>query len=238
MILFDKIKKEIENKKYKVYEVNLALEVVRNGIQFETFEKLQDFMADQNINVVFFSKYYDNYKNYIITEETFKKARRYFDYNIIDIISDDIDKYNKEILKMDFNKPCAVVIACVFEGQYCFVYLENDKSFNEDKMVESEEKLYEIIEKNMNRIETKEMENKKIIEELKKEVRDMILKDEKFLLCTNKQLRKNYTRNLFKKELGNHYKLLKDVWTTDAPIGVYTDAIDFVEMIWKEIKQN
>ena len=236
MVFFDKIKKEIG--KYNVYEVNLALEVVRNGIQFESFEKLQNFMSDQNINTIFFAKYYDSYENYIITEETFRKSRRYFDYNIIDIISDDIDKYNKEILKIDFNKPCAVIIACIFQGQYCFVYLEDDKSFDENKLIGAEEKLYEIIEKNMKKIESKKMENKKIIEELKKEVRDIILKDEKFLLCTNKQLRKNYRRNLFKKELGNHYKPLKDLWTSDAPVGVYTDAIDFVEMIWKEIKQN
>lgn len=87
-------------------------------------------------------------------------------------------------------------------------------------------------------IEKQENENKKIIENLKKEVREKILKDEKFLLCTTKQLRKNYTRTLFKEKLGNHYKLLKDIWTTDAPFGIYTDAIDFVEMIWKEIKQN
>lgn len=238
MVLFDKIKKEIEKKKYKVYEVNLALEVVKNGIQFETFEKLQDFMSDQNINTIFFAKYYDNYNNYIITEETFRKARIYFDYNIIDIISDDIDKYNKEILKIDFDKPCAIVITCIFQGQYCFVYLEDDKSFDENKLIGAEEKLYEIIEKNKMNIDKQENENKKIIENLKEEVREKILKDEKFLLCTTKQLRKNYTRTLFKEKLGNHYKLLKDIWTTDAPVGVYTDAIDFVEMIWKEIKQN
>ncbi|MBO5349048.1 MAG: hypothetical protein J6A89_04440 [Clostridia bacterium] len=238
MILFDKIKKEIEKKKYKVYEVNLALEVVKNGIQFENFEKLQNFMSDQNINTIFFSKYYDSYENYVITEETFRNARSYFDYNIIDIISDDIDKYNQEILKIDFNKPCSVVISCVFQGQYCFVCLEDDKSFDEDKLIGAEEKLYEIIEKNKMNIDKQENENKKIIENLKEEVREKILKDEKFLLCTTKQLRKNYTRTLFKEKLGNHYKLLKDIWTTDAPVGVYTDAIDFVEMIWKEIKQN
>lgn len=238
MIFFEKIKKEIEKKNYKVYEVNLALEVVEKGIQFESFEKLQDFINDQNINVIFFSKYYDNPYNHIITEETFRKSRRYFDSNIIDIIADDIDNYNKEILKMDFDEPYAVIIACIYEGQYCFVYLENDKLFNRDKVIASEEKLYEIIKKNKNRIDEKQTENKKMIEKLKEKVREKILKDEKFLLCTTKQLRKNYTRTLFKEKLGKEYKPLKEIWTTDAPVGVYTDAIDFVEMIWKEMKQN
>ena len=238
MVFFEKIKKEIEKKTYKVYEVNLALDVVKNGIQFENFDKLQDFMLDQKINVIFFSKYYDNPYNYIITEETFRNSRRYYDYNIIDIISDDIDKYNKEILKIDFDEPCAVIVACIFEGQYCFVYLENDKLCNRNELIGSEEKLYEIVEKNRNRIDEKKTENRKIIEKLKEEVREKILKDEKFLLCTTKQLRKNYTRTLFKEKLGEKYKLLKDLWTTDAPVGVYTDAIDFVEMVWKEMKQN
>ena len=158
--------------------------------------------------------------------------------NIIDIISDDIDKHNKEILKIDFDEPSAVIVACIFEGQYCFVYLENDKLCNRKELKESEEKLYEIFEKNINRIDEKKMENKSIIEKLKVKVREKILKDEKFLLCTTKQLRKNYTRTLFKEKLGDEYKLLKDLWTTDAPVGVYTDAIDFVEMIWKEMKQK
>ena len=68
MFLVNEIKKEIEKKKYKVYEVNLALEAVKNGIQFENFEKLQDFMYEQKIDAIFFSKYYDNPDNYIITE--------------------------------------------------------------------------------------------------------------------------------------------------------------------------
>ena len=195
-------------------------------------------MYDQKINVIFLSKYYDNPYNYIITEETFRNTRRNFDYDIIDIVADDIDNYNKEILKIDFDEPCAVIVACIFEGQYCFVYLENDKLFNRDELIQSEEKLYEIIEKNKNRIDEKKTENQKIIEELKEEVREKILKDEKFLLCTTKQLRKNYTRTLFKEKLGNKYKLIKDLWTTDSHVGVYTDAIDFVEMIWKEMKQN
>ena len=238
MFFVNEIKKEIEKKKYKVYEVNLALEAVKNGIQFENFEKLQDFMYEQKIDAIFFSKYYDNPDNYIITEETFRKARIYLAYNIIDIISDDIEKYNKEIMKRDFEEPCAVIIACIFQGKYCFVYLENDKLFNRDELMESEEKLYEIVERNKSRINEQKTENRNIIEKLKEEVREKIFKDEKFLLCTTKQLRKNYTRTLFKEKLGNKYKLLKDLWTTDAPVGVGTDAIDFVEMIWKEMKQN
>lgn len=53
MCFVNEIKKEIEKKKYKVYEVNLALETVKNGIQFENFEKLQDFIYEQKIDAIF-----------------------------------------------------------------------------------------------------------------------------------------------------------------------------------------
>ena len=29
-----------------------------------------------------------------------------------------------------------------------------------------------------------------------------------------------------------------DHWVSNAPVGVYTDAIDFVEMIWNELKNS
>lgn len=239
MIFFEKIKNEIEKKDYKVYQVNLGFEdVLRTGIQFDGFEKLEAFMYDQKLSVIFFSKYYDNPYDYVITEETFRKLRNYYDYNLIDVIADDIDKYNKKVLKIDFNEPSAVIVACIFEGKYCYVYLENDKVFNKQELVEAEEKLQEIIEKNENRISEKKTENKKIVEELKEKLRKQILNDENFLACSNKQLRKNYTRTLFKEKLGNEYRALKDLWTTEASVGVYTDAIDFVEMIWKELKQK
>jgi len=237
MEFFDKIKKEIKNKNYKVYQVNLPQEeVVKNGIKFDDFEKLENFINDQKINVVFLSEYYDNPYNYIISEETFKKSRRYYDYNFIDIIEEDINKYNKKVSKIDFSEPATAIIACIFDGKYCFVYLENDKVFNPEELIEAEEKLQEIIEKNEKSINKKKTENKKIIDDLKEKLREKILKDEQFLLCTNKQLRKNYLKTLLKEKLGNEYKPLKDNWSTDLPIGIYTDAIDFIELIWKELK--
>lgn len=39
MLVLDKIKNILNNKKVKVYEVNLALEILNNGIQFPTFIK-------------------------------------------------------------------------------------------------------------------------------------------------------------------------------------------------------
>lgn len=96
---------------------------------------------------MFFSKYYDNEINYLITKKTLRNFGRYFESDIIDIIKNYIYKYNKHILKIDFDKPCGVIISCIFEWKYCFVYMEDDKSFNKDILIEHREKLEEIIEK-------------------------------------------------------------------------------------------
>ena len=101
MLILDKIKNILENKRFNVYEVNIPLESLNSGIQFENYDKLERFMNEQSINVIFFSKYYDNEENYLITKETLRKSIIYLEDNIIDVISNDINKYNKQITKTD-----------------------------------------------------------------------------------------------------------------------------------------
>ena len=47
-------------------------------------------------------------------------------------------------MKINFDIASAAIIACLFEGKYCFVYLENDKEFDENILVDPQEKLIEI----------------------------------------------------------------------------------------------
>lgn len=236
MFIFNKSKEFLDSEKYKVYKVNILLTELKNGIQFMSYERLEEFMKDHNIDTVFFTEYFDNYDDYIITEETIRKANIYINSSTLELIQNDIENYNKKIMKIDFDKPSAAVISCIFESKYCFVYLENDKVFGEI-LVDANEKLKEILEKNINSIEKKAKEDKQKIELLKQEVKDIIVNDKEFLLCTNKQLRKNYARKFLKQKLDKKkFKLLIELWTWDAPIGIGTDAIDFIEMIWKELK--
>lgn len=239
MFGFDKTKKILDSKKYKIYKVNIGLENVRSGIQFANYERLEEFMDDNNIKTMFLAEYFDTLDNYLITEATIRNSRIYINNSIFELIKNDIEKHNKNIMKINFDKASAAIIACLFEGKYCFVYLENDKDFDENVLVDPQEKLVEICDNNINSIEKKSKEDKKQMEELKKDVKEFIVNDKEFLLCTNKQLRKQYTRTLFKQRLDKKkYKLLMEHWVSDAPVGVYTDAIDFVEMIWNELKNS
>lgn len=239
MFGFDRIKKIFDSKKYKVYKVNIGLEIVKTGIQFANYERLQEFMDDNDITTLFLAEYYDAPDDYLISEDTLRKSNIYINDSIFELIKNDIEKHNRNIMKINFDIASAAIIACLFEGKYCFVYLENDKEFDENILVDPQEKLIEICDNNMNSIEKRSKEDKKQMEELKKDVKEFIINDKEFLLCTNKQLRKNYTRILFKQRLDKKkYKLLMDHWVSNAPVGVYTDAIDFVEMIWNELKNS
>lgn len=159
MLVLDKIKNILNNKKIKTYEVCISLENINNGIQFTSLENFELFLAEQNIDVIFYSKYYDNAQNYIITEETCRKL--YLNSEIIKTIENDIEQHNYRISKIDFDKMCAVIVACIFQGQYCYVYMEDDNSFNKEILINSETKLEEILENNIDIIEEKQIENRK-----------------------------------------------------------------------------
>lgn len=239
MVCLDTIKEKIENKKIAFYEVSIPLDSIKNGIQFTDIDSFMKFVNEQKINTIFTHEYFDNPYEYIITDDIIEKTiGRYFASEMKDIIINDIDKHNRCILKIDFDRPFAIVIACIYEGQYCFVYMEDDNTSIEKLLVDPTEKLQEIIEKNEKNIQKREEKKKQILEKLKIELRHIIINDEKFLLCTNKHLRKVYIKELFDKRLDKHFNPLKDYWTTDAPIGVFREAIDFIEIIWKEIKQS
>lgn len=234
MIGLIEIKEKFEKKKISFYEVGLSVDTVKSGIQFPEIEAFCEFVHKQKIDVVFGCEYFDNPFDYIITEEMIKRdVIRFMEFDIMDIIEKDVNHHNQEVMKINFNKPSAIVIACIFNSQFCYVYIE-DETLDENVLVSSKEKLKEIVEKNQSNIGKREEETKKIVEKLKIELKERIVNDEKFWLCTNKHLRYVYIRDLVKKELDNHFNPLKDCWESDAPVGVYTDAIDFVEMIWKE----
>lgn len=53
------------------------------------------------------------------------------------------------------------------------------------------------------------------------------------------RLRRQYTIDLFKNKLGREFKELKQHWSNpDILDYVYRGAIDMIEMIWRELKDN
>ena len=238
MISLNEIREKFEKKKIEFYEVQLSVDTVKSGIKFQNIESFSEFVYKQKIDVIFGCQYYDDAYDYIITKDMVEKnIIRYLEFDITDIITKDIEQHNQDILKIDFDSPSAIIVAGFFKGQFCYVYIENE-TFDEDILVEPNKKLQEIVDKNANHIENRKKENQVIVEKLKSELKEKIVDDDKFWLCTNKHLRYVYIKDMVKNKLGDNFEPLKECWESDAPVGVYTDATDFVEMIWKEGKNK
>lgn len=234
----NEIKRKIEEKKINFFQVKLSIDVIEKGIQFPTIEEFLKFASNQKINTIFGCEYYDDINEYLITEEIIEKTiGLYHATQIQDIIIDDIENHNRNILKHNFNTPIAIIICCLYEGVYCFVYLEYSKN-NKILIKDCFEKLDEIMENHKYEIQNKQEKKKEMLEQLKNELREKIKKDKKFTLCTNKLLRENYIKDLLLNKLNQHFEPLKKHWTGDTPRGIYRGAIDFIEIIWKEIQQK
>ena len=235
MLDLKEIKKKIEKRKITFYEVQFSTDTLKSGIKFNDINSFIEFVDKQKIDVVFGDIYYDNPNDYIITEDMIQKnIIRYLEFDIMDIIQKDIEKHNKEVMNTDFNNPSAIVLVSIYNGQLCYVYIEDEENI----LIEAKEKLQEILDENSSNIQHRETENNKIVKKLKEELKERIVNDDKFWLCTNKHLRYVYIRDMVKNKLGKDFEPLKASWESDAPIGVYTDATDFVEMIWREKKNK
>lgn len=233
------IKKRIEKENIKMYKVGLTPEVLTNGNNLFDIDSFIEFVHLQNINAVFGCELFDDANDYLITEEVLEKELgRYVAEEMKDIIKKDIEKYNEKIYKIDFNIPCSFIIACLYEGKYFFTNMRINRKVDENFLLEPEEKLKEIVLKNENNIIKKREEKNSIIDDLKNELKEIIINDEKFLLCTNRQLRFSYIRELLSKRLDKHFEPLRKFWLSETARGICQEPINFVELIWKEINYN
>ena len=191
------IQKRIEKEKVKFYNVGLSTEVLTNGNNLFNIDNFIDFVHSQKINAVFGCELFDDAEDYLITEGIIEEELgKYAAEEMRNIIIDDIKKYNEKVCEVDFNIPFLYIVACLYEGQYFYTKMRVDRGINESFLVEPEEKLQEIVVNNEKNIQNKRQERRKTIDELKKELREIIVNDNKFSKCTNRSLRMSYIKDL------------------------------------------
>lgn len=231
------VQKMIKKENIKFYSVGLSSEVLINGNDLFNIENFIDFVHSQKINVVFGCELFDNAEDYLITEEIIEgQLGRYTSEEIFNIIIGDIDKYNEKVCEVNFNIPFLYIVACLYEGQYFYVKMRVDRGIDDTFLVEPEKKLQEIVVNNDKNIKNIRQERREIIEQLKKELREIIVNDEKFLKCTNRNLRINYIKNLLSNELDEHFEPLRKLWVADTIRGIYQEPIELVELLWRKVK--
>lgn len=233
--MFNKIKNNLKIKNLELYQVEFSKKHMEDGVRFESIETFVDFLQKQTLTTVFYNEYFDIVDNYLITQELIEEVLGEYNANeMIGIIEKDIDKHNKKILKVNFNEPSAIIVGTFLYSNFFYVWIENEESKVEiDNPIK---KLEEILSDNEKNIMKRKEEKKQLFENLKEELSIIIRNDRKFLICTNKHLRIMYIKNILSNQLDDKFDPLKKYWLADTPRGIYQDAIDFVEILWKEMQ--
>ena len=76
-----------------------------------------------------------------------------------------------------------------------------------------------------------------LFEEQKAKLKQKILADPAFYQCTNQKLRRAYIDALIPR-LSNEYSIIKKKWTSYGTGFTFIDARNFVDLLWKEYKDN
>lgn len=232
------IKNKIEKENVKFFCVGISSDVLTNGIDLFNLNNFIDFIKSVKINVVFGCELFEAAEDYLITNEIIEfELGKYKAEEIHNIIINDIEIYNKKIEEIDFNIPFMFVIVCLYEGKYFFVKIKVDRGIDESFLKDPKEKLFEIILTKEENIQNQKQKVEKIINQLKKELKEIIISDENFLKCTNRRLRMNYIKDLLRNKLDEHFEPIKKIWVADTIKGIYQEPIDFVEILWREISK-
>ena len=237
MINLNEIKNAIQTKKLINFECETPDDILSDGFKFNTLEELMSFCEIQGINTCFIDAQYTKLKEYLITQELIEEYLNVKSLSLKHRIIDTIRQYNKALIEVDDSNPTEVIIAVLYQSKYFYYYEQEDLLVEGEIILEPEDKMQDILDLFEVELDGERSEYQMKIEEQTKKLEDIILCDPDFKLCTNKELRRNYIRNLFKNMLGNDFKELKSYWTNpDIPAYVYRGAIDLVELLWRKLK--
>ncbi len=237
MINLSEIKKVIQKHNITIFDAEMPIDILPKGFKFSTLDQLMNFCDKQNINICFIDVQYTNVDDYKITKDLVDERINVKSIVLKNRIIEKIFEYNQGILGIDDSNPTKIVIAVLYQSNYFYFYQQEDLLFEDDIILEPEEKLEEILEFFDLELEEEREKLNLILEQQINKLKEFVLNDPEFKYCSNKQLRKDYTKKLFKNKLGQEFKELKQHWSNpDIPAFIYQGAINEIELIWKELK--
>jgi hypothetical protein len=223
--LLDLLKSENVN----AYKLNIDIQL-ENLIELDNFEELIRFIHDNSISSVFY--YYSYLDEYTLTISEDDVAEFNIDEEILPILQGEIDKYNDEVSKLDFNNPISLNVYCIYQGMMLFIeetycwYI--DEGFYTPQMA-----FKAIIEKHLDEIKLQKNEKMDKIKKDREELFQKILNDKEFHKCTNISLRRIYAGKIFRENIENQRLFCREKG------GLYDITIsEFIECIWKEYKSS
>ena len=208
------------------YKVNTETEITKS-IQLMSIEDLIDFSCKHNIDTMFYSYTFIDEDVLTITNEITSKLRLGEE---LSVLQDKFDEYNEGLSEVDYSKPVYLNVYCIYQG-VIFFSQEDDYWFIEQGFGMPETVCLELATENLEDIMTEKEKRKQKISEDRKNLRQQILNDEEFKICTNIQSRRLYADKMFRNNSANQQLFYsKREGLYDIPIN------SFVEDIWREYK--
>lgn len=229
MIQQEELIKKIEEEGLNAYEVRQTPKINDNTIVLKEISDIIRFCKINDIKNLFFNYIYLDKDEYIIDDELQQDIEK----DIYKLIKKEIKEHNKRVEAIDFTRPVMLNISTIFQNNLVCI-LESDYWYEDINLLNAEETI-EYLQENYEYI----LEEKKIEEQenrflLKNELREYMLNDDMFKICTNKDLRKNYAQTIIKDKKMNKY--LKAFISEASSSLINQEVFMFVEVVWAEYK--
>ena len=199
------------------------------AIRLLDFTSLFSFIKKHNIDTVFYCFEYASVEDLQITGSLVEEMR--IDDEILSVVKADFENYNGTIKKLDFTRPYSLTVYCIYSN-YIFYVDEFEYWFRDQGFGIPKKMAISMIEQKLDEIDIKKEEEFVKREKMRNQLREKMLKDKEFHKCTNKELRRFYTQQLYNKDEVHRLFYCPKYGVYDIPLST------FVEEVWREYKAN
>lgn len=231
MVQEEELRKKIEEEGLNVFEVYQAGKINDNTIILKDINDMIRFCKINDIKNLFYNYIFLDKEDYIIGD----KLQDDIENEIYKLIKEEIKEHNKKVEIIDFTRPVMLNVSTIFQDNLVSI-LESDYWNEEINLMNAEDTIDYLQENYEDILEQKEIERQEKLELLKSELKEYILKDETFSICSNKSLRRNYAETLIKNR--NTKKYLEPFVNEYSGQVAITSLVMFVEVVWAEFRNR
>lgn len=235
---FEELQDILKQAQLTIYNVDAPDDV--NGFRFFTITQFVEFLKNCDIKNCFLSTAYSSIEDYMIDEQMVEDAVD-IESNLGQKVLKKVKEYNNSLRFVDFSVPEEILVVALYEGKYFYFEYFHDVCLDNLPLLQPEDKMEEILNLFNEELYIERSRKKEVIEQQMEKLKQYILTDPDFCLCKNKELRKNYVKELFKNKIGSEFKELKAYWSHVMETGdlyIYKGAFHFIELLWNGRKSN
>lgn len=231
MVQQEELVKIIEEEGLSAFEVLQTPKISDSTIVLKELSDIVRFCKMNDIRNLFYNYIYLDKDDYIIHDEIQEDIEK----DIYKLIKKEIKEHNKRVETIDFTRPVMLKISTIFQNILVCI-LESDYWHEEINLLTAEDMVDYLQENYEDVLEQKENERQEKLEQIKNELREYMLNDETFLICSNKSLRRNYAETLINnKKVKKYLEPFISEYSREVSI---TSLVMFVEVVWAEYRNR